>query len=421
MEKAIARFGICFQFVSIHDFSHLLVNQTSTWNESNMSSPTSSLVNTTTTDLVNSRTLTINTIFMIIMATFVIIPNTMLILGIVKTSKPSITLSKGLYIYVSFVDLSYGVLTNPYFLILSYTHKTCTNQSVGMAFSTVSVGLGISTFVLISIIRNQRIRKPLSEIKYHLVWGYLIAFIVIFIGYGVLTLWVFSDLFTSHALLATYWMFMFVFFFVETLLMIVFNTWTKITLHCSNTTNNISHSKEKKIDKEKEHKNNTIDSQKNIDKYKDRHGTKHVKSNLSEEDSMRLVVEQRNKRAVVTLLWLSAVYVVCILPVAVYYLWLYTTLLDFYQNPMKVIIAYSRYPVVHSLLPLCSGLNAIVYLAKSPEIKRYYKKIFLGTTRRIQPKTTEVLNGEDSNNNNKEQNKVSSGISCTECTVITDD
>lgn len=390
MEKGIARFGICFQFVSTHDFSHLFDNQTSTANfkESNIpSSATTSLVNiTTTTALVNSRTLTINTIFMTTLAIFVIIPNTMLILGIVKTSKPSITFSKGLYIYVSCVDLSYGVLTNPYFLILSWTQKTCTNQSVGMAFSTVSVGLSVSTFVLISIIRNQKIRKPLSEVRYHLVWAYLIAFIVIFIGYGILTLWVFSDMFTSHALLAAYWMLMFLFFFAETLLMIFFNTWTKITLHYSNKNNKISHSKKKKIEREKE-----------------RHGTRSVKSNLSEEDSMRFILEQRNRRAVVTLLWLSAVYGVCILPVAIYYLWLYVALLDFYQNPIKVTGAYAKYPVIHSLLPLCSGLNAIVYLSKSPEIKRYYRKIIFGA-RKIEP--TEVFNGQQNNHSNsKDQNK----------------
>lgn len=388
MEKAIARFGICFQFAAIHDFSHLFENQTY-FNESNISyTSTISSINTATTVLVNSQTLTINTIFMSILALFVIIPNTMLILGILKTSKPSITLSKGLYIYVSCVDLSYGVLTNPYFLILSYTHKTCTNQSVGMAVSTTSVGLGISTFVLISMIRNQKIRKPLSEVRYRVVWGYLIVFIVVFIGYGVLTLWVFSDMFTSHTLLATYWMLMFVFFFAETLLMIFFNMWTKISLSYRNKKNKIG-----------DHK---------IGRKKERHDTRSVRFNLSDENSMKLVVEQRNKRAVVTLLWLSGVYTICILPVAIYYLWLYVTLLDFYQNPMKVITIYSRYPVVHSLLPLCSGLNAIVYLAKSTEIKRYYRKIIFCNFR---VQSTERVNEDGSSVSNKDSNKVSSMIS----------
>ena len=393
MEKEIARFGICFQFASTHDFSHLLDNHTLFSNKSNIPTQIPSLVNATATALVNSRTLITNTIFMTTLAIFIIIPNTILILGIVKTSKPSITLSKGLYIYVSCVDLLYGVLTNPYFLILNWTQKTCTNQSVGMAFSTVSVGLSTSTFVLISMIRNQKIRKPLSEIRCHLVCGYLIAFVVIFIGYSVLTMWVFSDAFTTRALLATYWMLMFVFFFAETLLMIIFNTWTKITLHCSN-----------KI-KKNENKNNKIDKgNMKLDKAKKKHGARSAKSNLSEEDSMRLVVEQRNTRAVMTLLWLSAVYTVCILPVALYYLLLYVALLDFYGNPMWVVMAYARYPVVLSLLPLCSGLNAIVYLVKSPEIKKYYRTIMFGS-RKVQP-TTDNLNEESSKRNkSKDQNK----------------
>ena len=367
MEESIARFGICFQFASEHDFSKLIIQQHITTTNISLS-----LINaTTSTVLTNSRTLTINTIFMIVTMIFLIIPNMALIVGVVKTSRPTITLSKALYIYVSCVDLSYAVLTSPYFLVIFLTsHMNCNNKSVGTAVSVIQMVLSVSTFVLISIIRNQKVRRPLALVKRSLVLAYLVVFLCISIGYGVLVFWVFSDMYTSHSMLASYMMLMFAFLFIETLLMIIFNGWTKITLRHNSNNNNRCPKK-----------------------------TRTTNSNLSEGDSMTIVVERRNRRAVVTLVWLSGVYVMCILPVALYYLWLFVALLDFYQDPMKVVTAYEKYPIVKSLLLLYSGLNAIVYIAKSPEIKKYYRKIFFGSRE---------INIEDNEQKklNEDQNKV---------------
>ena len=347
MEKGIIRFGICFNFASVDDFAHLLPTTTN----NNISLVNMTITHQQQVALVNTRTLIINTIFMVTMTLLVTIPNLALIVGIVKTSKPKITLSKALYIYVSITDLSYAVLTNPYFLILNFTGKDCTNQSIGMGFSMFTVGLGVSTFVLISILRNQKVRKPMHPVRLCLVWSYLIGYLAIFVTYGVFTFWVFGPWFTSFSLLASYWFILFVFFLSQTLLMILYNGWTRMSLQ-----------------------NNYVRKQDT------------TKSNLSEDDRANTMLERRNRRAVATLIWISVVYIACILPIAIYYLWLFVALLDFYDNPMRVISGYEKYPIVHSLLPLCSCLNAIVYLVRSPEIKRYYKrKFFHFSSRKIRP------------------------------------
>jgi hypothetical protein len=330
IESGIERFGKCFHFVK-EDYPYLFNNINSSINISLSGNKINS------ESLVNYKSLNINLIFIIIFGVFVSVPNIMLIIGLIKTNdKKELTISKKLYIYVSCTDLSFGILTNPYFIIINATGwKNCTLQGLGMSFTVISIGLGVSTFVLISIIRNYQIRKPLNEIRKDWIGIYLLSHILVFVCcYGLTTLLVYFNRFpTTFTLLAIYWFFMFFYFLVETLLMVVYNAWTKISLRY----NKVMHLK------------------------------------FSDKNTAIL---RRNKRAVVTLVWISAVYVACILPVSLYYLWLFITLLDIGKNPDKMVSAYDKFPLVHSLLPLCSGLNAIVYILKSNDLRRFYKVTF---------------------------------------------
>ena len=175
MEESIVRFGICFQFASEHDFSKLIIQQHVTTTNISLS-----LINTTTTTgLTNAKAITINSVIIFAMAIFVTILNMALIFGIVKTTRPTITLSKALYIYVSCVDIMYGALINIFFIILILnSQRNCTSQSIGLAVSMLAMGLGVSTFVLISIIPES---SKISLVKRSLVCTYLVAFICIFI------------------------------------------------------------------------------------------------------------------------------------------------------------------------------------------------------------------------------------------------
>ena len=166
---------------------------------------------------------------------------------------------------------------------------------------------------------------------------------MVFIGYALLTFFVFNPVvYTTRSLLSAYWFLMFVFFASQTLVMTVYNSWTKLYLR------------------------------------KERHNS----AKLSIDDAR---IKQRNKRAAMTLIWITVVYVSCMLPVAIFYLWLFIALLNFDQNPNHVASAFDKYAIVHSLLPLCSGLNAIVYIVKNPEIKRFYRRIFRRNWNKIQP------------------------------------
>ena len=100
-----------------------------------------------------------------IIALFVTTTNLSLVVGLKKTNR-KLTISQKLYFYLSCTDSIVGIICLPYFAIVRFASiNDCTTQAIGMAMFIYSFGTGIETFLTISVLRRNAIRKPFYKIK----------------------------------------------------------------------------------------------------------------------------------------------------------------------------------------------------------------------------------------------------------------
>ena len=99
------------------------------------------------------------------------------------------------------------------------------------------------------------------------------------------------------------------------------------------------------------------------------------------EDEKNHIEEQkrkRNKKAAGILSAISVVYVLCTLPLSVHYILLgFILLIHKKDKDLFNAVFHSLDEFIHLPLFLCSGFNALVYMLKDKEIKKYYVRQFL--------------------------------------------
>ena len=105
----------------------------------------------------------INGITTCVLVVFVVITNSMFILGLVKTNKRNLTLAQKLFIYMSAVDLLNGSFAMPYLAVFSFNGISCPAMSFMLAFTAFTVLSSTSALALISIIRLRSIIDPFSS------------------------------------------------------------------------------------------------------------------------------------------------------------------------------------------------------------------------------------------------------------------
>ena len=97
-----------------------------------------------------------------VLVVFVVVTNSMFILGLVKTNKRNMTLGQKLFIYMSSVDLLNGLSAMPYLAVFSLSGISCLAMSFMVAFTTFTVLSSASTLALISVIRLRSIMDPFN-------------------------------------------------------------------------------------------------------------------------------------------------------------------------------------------------------------------------------------------------------------------
>ena len=97
-----------------------------------------------------------------VLVAFVVVTNSMFILGLVKTNKRNMTLVQKLFIYISAVDLFNGVLAMPCLAFFSLNGISCLAMSFMVGITAFTVLSSTSTLAIISIIRLHSIIYPFA-------------------------------------------------------------------------------------------------------------------------------------------------------------------------------------------------------------------------------------------------------------------
>ena len=307
---------------SIHDVSHR-TKSTST----NLTKNTHQLNNDTDNHDFESN------IFLSSVAVFVVITNFALIIGLRKTNK-KLTISQKLYIYLSLTDTIVGLVGLPYFVIMHFLSLlSCTSYSIGMVMSLYSFGTGLGTFLGISYLRNLAIRKPLHNVRNKHVYLGLAVWNIYIVLKSISTFFVYHPRYASYYLSCAYWLWVGLCSAIEVFLVLVFNIWsTKVLARQS-----FNH-----------HEMNDVDQRR----------------------------RKRNQKAVGILNMISLVYALCTFPVSLYYTVLGILLSTYDHNKELFDFCYNLFPLIHLPLFFCSGFNALVYMLKDKDIRKYYSSRF---------------------------------------------
>eukprot|EP00111_Clytia_hemisphaerica_P000457 TCONS_00001293-protein len=196
-------------------------------NQSSLSNETNQFINGTT-----SKTGTGHAeMFLLgVFAVFVAITNFALIIGLKKTNK-KLTISQKLYIYLSLTDTIVGMICLPYFVMVDVLSiGSCVTQSIGMAMSVYSFGVGLGTFLGISYLRNLAIRKPFNDIQNKTVYSFLVLWNIYIVLKSTFTFFTYDPRYTSYALYCSYWIYVGSVTTIEVLAIVILNTWSKRAL-----------------------------------------------------------------------------------------------------------------------------------------------------------------------------------------------
>ena len=99
--------------------------------------------------------------------------------------------------------------------------------------------------------------------------------------------------------------------------------------------------------------------------------SEHEKNQIEEQK------RKRNQKAVGILNTISIVYVLCTLPMSIHYILLGSILLIQKKNKdLLNAIFNSLNGFIHLPIFLCSGFNALIYMLKDKEMKKYYARQF---------------------------------------------
>ena len=258
---------------------------------------------------------------------FVTGTNSALVIGLKKTNKKLNTPQK-LYVYLSVTDSFVGTICLPFFFVVNILSlNNCTTQSIAVAIIVYSFGVGLGTFLVISVLRNIAIRKPFHNVKKLTICVTLAGLNLLALMSSVLTFFTYYPKYTSTGLYSFYWLYIGLILILEVSVINVLNLWSRRIL--SRVGGDVS-------------------------------GT---------EQCQR---RKRNLKAVAVLNKISIVYTCCTLPVGLYYISLSILLLIYKDNKHYFLFWYAWFAIFHLPVFLCSGFNAMVYMFNDKKIKRFY-------------------------------------------------
>ena len=288
-------------------------------------------------------------VFIPCLSLFIVCLNFALIYGLWKTNRV-LNLSQKLYIYLACTDLTQCILSA--FSCLFDLASVGTNEEktlcfiivriVIMTFIACMVYIGSGTLILISMVRNLAIRKPLLKIKKR----WLVKRLVFWVAYAlvccVFQLFLLSPVnrptgFAFWGLLVTS---------CQVLILVIcilsYNSW----------------SMKKLLFQRPQSRSNE----------RQRDGNHDDGSNIKCREGIR---HKRNVKAVVTLFQITALYLVCFLPLCAFY---FSMAILLQQKAMLLFNNGMHYFQVFNYLTFCcSGLNSIIYLKRDRKIIRYFK------------------------------------------------
>ena len=262
---------------------------------------------------------------------FSTIANFSLIFGLKKTNT-KLTISQKLYIYLSFTDAFFSLIMFVMVLLEflpAIAPASCTITSMGTSLATYTCGLSLGTFLSISYLRNQAIRKPFNSVIHKAVYLTLAGWNVITLATSILVFFAYEPTQISKTLYAFSWTFIGTLITVMVILVVFLNGWSKNTL-----------SRQSRV----------FDSQNEIE----------------------IRRRKLNKTAVAILNIISFIYVLCVLPLGIYYV-IIGVLTWIHEDDLLLPILHISRIMNLPLFP-CSGLNSLAYMLKDKAIRKFYKR-----------------------------------------------
>ena len=279
------------------------------------------------------------------LACFVVTTNLALVIGLRRTNK-QLAISQKLYSYLSMTDSIIGIICLPYFAIVNvFSTNNCKLRNIGSTITVYSFGVGLGTFAVISILRNIAIRKPLYVVKNKIIYLVLIVWHVYVILGSLLSFFTYEPTYSSKTLSRFSSVYAGVNVLIQILIIVTCNLWSRRAL-----------TKQKPANRS-ENEKNQIEEQK----------------------------RKRNQKAAGILSAISVVYVLCTLPLSLFYILLGVLLMFYERNAEPIKASGSLYRFIHLPVFLCSGFNALVYMLKDKEIKKYYARQFCCKRRNLRP------------------------------------
>lgn len=276
-----------------------------------------------------------NPIINILLCFIIVTINWMMIFGIWKTRK-KFNFSTKLFILWSIFDLINGAAMIPMALLeltIGFSSNFCSIFAGTLFMISLTNGCSASTFILISILRNLSIRKPLQELRIRRVVTVLVVSLSIVLAKSAINFLAYSRTHTSFGLLFGYWILVPAWLLLQVILLVSFNTFSQISL-----------------------------------------------TKISRTQTVRVVSQADTKisyqrKAVNTLLLISSVYGFCYVTTACYYVYCVYKLWNLRDDPHGFAEIKLTFVSFHVPMLLGSALNSLIYILKNTKIKKYYRNL----------------------------------------------
>jgi len=274
------------------------------------------------------------TSLMVLIVIFIIASNSMLIIGLYKTST-NLSLPSKMFVFLSCNDMLAGLSyfsTGYIFIKIS-----CDLGYVMISVSSIFIICSVEIFLTVSALRFISLKKPLTRILNHHVYVLLFIEWLLGSGVGLIIYFSFSNLDTES--LPIFLSIVCLMYLISIVLVGLINLLSYKAL-------------------------NTEDGSCTVT------GT----SNISSSDQIR---KQRKRTAVVTLIFISLSYFVLNLPASIYYMYLALRTISIEQgkilNVRLYVEALEIMNCMQYIVLATTGTNAVIYIVRSKEIKLYYR------------------------------------------------
>ena len=282
---------------------------------------------------------------------FVFLSNTMLIYGLHKTNR-QLSLTKKLFIYSSIVDITSNCIGLVGNVMVFYVHNI--SCIVNLVIASIINGLNCTSFELlfnISVLRYLSIVRPFLRIRTSHQKAVLIIELICALSTCILSVFFIQSLSMdshSYSQYITTVIFLILIGVVLIINILSYKAMHKKKRKTPKTTNNIAM---------KLHESYRISPAAN------------TSSNTS---------DKRTKAAVVTLIIITVSYVVCNLPIITFIL--IGTLQSYLNEPYlftQTVNPILLVAIMHYIQLINGGVNAIIYILRSKEIRKFYKSKFI--------------------------------------------